>query len=323
MIFFIYLWSEGIDNMRRTAFLSFILMLGLFQSFSGPVRMPAGYFSNPVICGDVPDPSIIRFGGTYYATGTSSEWAPLYPIFESKDLVNWKQIGSVFNEPPAWTTRSFWAPELFCADGKVYCYYTARRASDGISCVVNCNNRTYLLSSGGSYYKSSALDDYLTDSCVYQIAYMLLLDDKNNCTAFSKRILENYEIETVQVFDENKYTENIKLLLSEINGKIDGSYFYTNNDAEIYAEKQKNCMAVKADFGDLSILLIHGKTDCNNIPKSWLDTDILVINGSIENLGLVNASVTVISDEEHRGNIYLRAYNNGKIQIGRENGWLN
>ena len=196
-------------------------------------------------------------------------------------------------------------------------------AGDGISCVVNCNNRTYLLSSGGSYYKSSALDDYLTDSCVYQIAYMLLLDDKNNCTAFSKRILENYEIETVQVFDENKYTENIKLLLSEINGKIDGSYFYTNNDAEIYAEKQKNCMAVKADFGDLSILLIHGKTDCNNIPKSWLDTDILVINGSIENLGLVNASVTVISDEEHRGNIYLRAYNNGKIQIGRENGWLN
>ena len=133
MFFFIYLWSKGTELMRRIAFLSFLLVLGLFLSFSIPVRMPAGYFSNPVICGDVPDPSIIRFGGTYYATGTSSEWAPLYPIFESKDLVNWKQIGSVFNEPPAWTTRSFWAPELFCADGKVYCYYTARRKPDGLS----------------------------------------------------------------------------------------------------------------------------------------------------------------------------------------------
>ena len=95
--------------------------------------MPDGYFSNPVIRGDVPDPSIIRIGETYYATGTSSEWAPLYPIFKSKDLVNWNQIGSVFNEPPAWTTHSFWAPELFLADGKVYCYYTARRKPDDLS----------------------------------------------------------------------------------------------------------------------------------------------------------------------------------------------
>ena len=30
------------------------------------------YFVNPVIRGDVPDPSIIRFGDTYYAVGTSS-----------------------------------------------------------------------------------------------------------------------------------------------------------------------------------------------------------------------------------------------------------
>lgn len=194
---------------------------------------------------------------------------------------------------------------------------------DGISCVVNCNNRTYLLSGGGSYYKPNVLDDYLTDSCVYKIAYMLMLDDKNACTAFSKRILENYEIQTVQVFDENKYTQNIKILLSEISGKIDGSYFYTDNNAEIIAEKQKNCMAVKADFDNLRILIIYGKTDCKNIPKSWLDTDILITNGNIENTGLVDTSVAVISDEEHQGNIYLRAYNNGKIQIGRENGWLN
>ena len=110
----------------------FLLSAAIITS-SWTVSMPDGYFSNPVIRGDVPDPSIIRVGETYYATGTSSEWAPLYPIFKSKDLVNWNQIGSVFNEPPAWTTHSFWAPELFCADGKVYCYYTARRKPDDLS----------------------------------------------------------------------------------------------------------------------------------------------------------------------------------------------
>ncbi|MBR5660405.1 MAG: family 43 glycosylhydrolase [Bacteroidales bacterium] len=117
---------------HKLLFLS-ILLLVAFQATAGIVRMPDGYYSNPVIRGDVPDPSIIRIGETYYATGTSSEWAPLYPVFESKDLVNWTQVGSVFNEPPAWTSHSFWAPELFCADGKVYCYYTARRKSDGVS----------------------------------------------------------------------------------------------------------------------------------------------------------------------------------------------
>ena len=90
-------------------------------------------FRNPVIPGDMADPTVIRIGSTYYASGTSSEWAPFYPLFVSKDLVNWKQIGHLFDEQPAWTKSSFWAPELFYRDGKVYAYYTARRKSDGVS----------------------------------------------------------------------------------------------------------------------------------------------------------------------------------------------
>lgn len=93
------------------------------------------YFTNPVIRGDVADPSIVRIGETYYATGTSSEWAPYYPVFTSSDLVNWKQTGHIFDEKPAWIKSSFWAPELFYHNGKVYAYYTARKESDNISCI--------------------------------------------------------------------------------------------------------------------------------------------------------------------------------------------
>lgn len=92
-----------------------------------------GFFENPVIRGDMADPSIIRIGDDYYATGTSSEWAPYYPLYKSRDMVNWKQVGHVFDTKPEWTSNSFWAPELFCHDGKVYCYYTARQKSTGIS----------------------------------------------------------------------------------------------------------------------------------------------------------------------------------------------
>lgn len=88
-----------------------------------------------VIPGDFADPSVIRVGDTYYATGTSSEWAPHFPIFQSKDLANWQQIGYVFNQTPSWAASSFWAPELFYYNETFYVYYVAKRKSDKISCI--------------------------------------------------------------------------------------------------------------------------------------------------------------------------------------------
>ncbi|ANH84102.1 hypothetical protein A8C56_20640 [Niabella ginsenosidivorans] len=91
--------------------------------------------TQPVIPGDFADPSVIRVGDTYYAAATSSEWAPHYPLFTSKDLIHWKQLGYVFPQTPVWASASFWAPELFYHNGTYYVYYTARRKSDGISCI--------------------------------------------------------------------------------------------------------------------------------------------------------------------------------------------
>ena len=39
---------------------------------------------NPVIRGDFADPSVIRIGNKYYAAGTSSEWAPHFPVYVSE-----------------------------------------------------------------------------------------------------------------------------------------------------------------------------------------------------------------------------------------------
>ncbi|NTS42589.1 family 43 glycosylhydrolase [Flavisolibacter sp. BT320] len=89
----------------------------------------------PVIPGDFADPTVIRRGNLYYATGTSSEWAPHFPLFTSTDLYNWKQLGYVFDQLPAWASSSFWAPELFYWKGTYYLYYVARKKSDGISCI--------------------------------------------------------------------------------------------------------------------------------------------------------------------------------------------
>ncbi|ADB39369.1 glycoside hydrolase family 43 protein [Spirosoma linguale] len=87
-------------------------------------------YTNPVIEGDFADPSIIRVGDTYFAVGTSSEWGPAFPIYTSKDLVNWAYIGPAFDQLPQWTMGSYWAPELFYEKGTYFLYYTARRKTD-------------------------------------------------------------------------------------------------------------------------------------------------------------------------------------------------
>lgn len=111
-----------------------VCLFGITTSVSGQNKIAATY-QNPVIPGDIPDPTVIRVGNMYYAAGTTSDFSPNYPLYESTDLVNWKQIGSVFNERPSWTSDSFWAPELYYSNGTFYVYYTAKRKGDRVSCI--------------------------------------------------------------------------------------------------------------------------------------------------------------------------------------------
>ncbi|MBZ4191354.1 family 43 glycosylhydrolase [Niabella beijingensis] len=126
--------------MRITCFL-FVVFFAVACAAARPVQpperpLPASKDTiDPVIPGDFADPSVIRVGNTYYATGTSSEWAPHYPLFISGDLIHWKQSGYIFNKTPDWASSSFWAPELLYRNGIYYVYYTARKKSDGISCI--------------------------------------------------------------------------------------------------------------------------------------------------------------------------------------------
>ena len=123
--------------MKQLDFLPFLLVAFVTLS-SGPCSAQSKnepIYTNPVIAGDFPDPSVIRVGDTFYAAGTSNDFAPTYPLYESSDLVNWHQIGAVFDEPPAWTSEDFWAPELFYRDSTYYVYYTTKRQDNGIACI--------------------------------------------------------------------------------------------------------------------------------------------------------------------------------------------
>ena len=56
-----------------------------------------GEFYNPILQGCYPDPSITRKGDDYFLVCSSFAMFPGVPIFHSKDLVNWTQIGHVLD----------------------------------------------------------------------------------------------------------------------------------------------------------------------------------------------------------------------------------
>ena len=89
-----------------------------------------------VLPGDFPDPSVVKSGSAYWATATSSNWAPVFPLLESKDLVHWELKGHVFQDLPDWADYYLWAPEISYDNGKYYVYYSAHKRGGNLCVAV-------------------------------------------------------------------------------------------------------------------------------------------------------------------------------------------
>ncbi len=90
-------------------------------------------YYNPILSGFYPDPSICRVDDSYYLVCSSFQYFPGVPLFESKDLLNWTQIGHVL-------TRETQLP-LHGADGHGGIYAPTIRYHQGIFYMIttNCN----------------------------------------------------------------------------------------------------------------------------------------------------------------------------------------
>lgn len=83
-------------------------------------------YRNPVIKGFYPDPSVCRVGEDYYLVTSSFEYFPGVPIFHSRDLVNWRQIGhcitraSQLNIEGCKASGGVYAPTLRHDNGRFY-----------------------------------------------------------------------------------------------------------------------------------------------------------------------------------------------------------
>ena len=83
-------------------------------------------FTNPILKGFSPDPSVCAVGDDYYLVTSTFAYFPGVPIYHSKDLVNWEQIGNVLDRESQLKldetghSRGIFAPSIRYHDGTFY-----------------------------------------------------------------------------------------------------------------------------------------------------------------------------------------------------------
>ena len=90
--------------------------------------IPTRSFENPVLPGFHPDPTVCRVGEDYFLAASSFTYFPGVPLFHSRNLVDWFQIGNVLDRPSQldlsatrdWSSLGICAPTLRHHDGRFW-----------------------------------------------------------------------------------------------------------------------------------------------------------------------------------------------------------
>lgn len=101
------------------------LILALAAIGALPVFSQKSTFRNPVLNVSTPDPTVIQVeDGSFYLYSTES--IRNMPIYHSRDLVHWQQVGTVFTDEsrPRWNPKGrLWAPDINKIGDKYVIYY--------------------------------------------------------------------------------------------------------------------------------------------------------------------------------------------------------
>lgn len=85
-----------------------------------------GEYANPILQGFYPDPSVVRVGRDYYLVNSTFAWFPGIPVWHSRDLVNWTQIGNAIGRPSQLSLagmgmgQGVFAPAISWHEGRFY-----------------------------------------------------------------------------------------------------------------------------------------------------------------------------------------------------------
>ncbi len=219
---------------------------------------------------------------------------------------------------------------------------------NGMTFVLSDYSHTLLFSCGGESKSYNNIRTFINDLPVTDIDYMLLWDKKRNTSSYARRILKDYRVNTIHVYDEDKLSDGLQDLYSDCNNIIkskqsDNKIMKTGNDSFSFSVYNTvSCKAALLNVYDKDILILQSGTDCLKIPEEWRRADFLIDGGNLCNTDVLQCKRAVISDKAEMiltdmdeipviqdniyftggfGNLGLRIYNDGRTDIRREKYW--
>lgn len=105
-----------------------------YQLLAGRLGVgPEQCFRNPVLRGCHPDPSVVRVGDDYYLVNSSFVYFPGLPVYHSRDLVHWQEIGHAVENLESSGLAGlpggfgYWAPDISFFNNRFWIAATLRR----------------------------------------------------------------------------------------------------------------------------------------------------------------------------------------------------
>jgi len=108
----------------------------IYEGDDGGPALAPGQYRNPILTGFYPDPGNTRVGEDYYLVTSTFAYFPGIPVFHSRDLVNWTQIGNAIDRPDQLDfgtlglSRGVFAPTIEHHDGTFYILNTCVDCGD-------------------------------------------------------------------------------------------------------------------------------------------------------------------------------------------------
>ncbi len=108
-------------SLKHVFFIGLLFSLITSKSFAQTTTL-----TNPILTGFYPDPSIVQVKDDYYLINSTFSYFPGIPVFHSKDLKNWKQVGNVISRTSQLDfmgermTRGLFAPAISYHNGTYY-----------------------------------------------------------------------------------------------------------------------------------------------------------------------------------------------------------
>jgi alpha-N-arabinofuranosidase len=116
--------TSNVSRNIATAEFSYFTYTGKDPVFDAPLA--DGEMRNPILTGFYPDPGIVQAGTDYYIVNSTFCYFPGIPVWHSKDLVNWTQIGNVIDRTDMLDfgtlplSRGVFAPTISHHEGMFY-----------------------------------------------------------------------------------------------------------------------------------------------------------------------------------------------------------